>query len=182
MKCDRCENEATVHEVTIHKGKKLEKHLCESCALEDGIAVQGSNIPLGLLGTLAGASSTPADAAAAKTTSCGQCGMTYAEFRQHGLLGCPDCYHAFEAQLVPLLERAQEGAAEHIGKTPKRSVGALRRQREISILRKRLADALAAEQYEQAARLRDELHQAGVDITGPRRAAVKPDPGGSISA
>lgn len=181
MKCDRCDNEATVHEVTISKGKKLEKHLCESCALEDGIAVQGSSVPLGLLGSLAGASSS-SETAASKATRCGQCGLTYAEFRQHGLLGCPDCYHAFEAQLVPLLERAQEGAAEHVGKTPKRSVGALRRQREITVLRKRLADALAAEQYEQAARLRDELHQAGVDIAGPRRAAVKPDTGGSMSA
>lgn len=166
MKCDRCDNESTVHEVTIHKGKKIEKHLCEKCAQEDGIAVQTHAIPAGLLEqfTIGLTKQTPK---ATRSPACGQCGMTYAEFRQHGLLGCPDCYHAFEKQLVPLLERAQEGASEHFGKVPQRSVGALQRQRRLAVLRKQLADALAAEHYERAAELRDELREAGADITTP---------------
>lgn len=164
MKCDRCDNEATVHEVTIKAGKKVEKHLCEECAQEDGIAVQGGVIPEVLLGHFTVATA-PSKSARSDSPRCGQCGMTYAEFRQQGLLGCPDCYHAFEEQLVPLLERAQEGAAEHIGKTPKRSVGALQRQRKITVLRKQLADALAGERYERAAELRDELRNAGAEVT-----------------
>lgn len=164
MKCDRCDNEATVHEVTIHKGQKVEKHLCEQCAQEDGIAVQSQSIPPSLLQQFTVGIGQQAPKAN-RAPTCGNCGMTYTEFRQHGLLGCPDCYHAFEKQLVPLLERAQEGGTEHIGKTPHRSVGALQRQRKLTVLRKQLADALAAEHYERAAELRDELRDAGVDLS-----------------
>jgi len=169
MKCERCDNEATVHEVTILKGQKVEKHLCESCARDDGIAVQGVSPALqSLTGALASVSG-PGEPEA-KAPACGGCGLTYKEFRHHGLLGCPDCYHAFEALLRPMLERAHEGGAEHVGKAPKRSAGALERQREIALLRKGLAEALAAEQYERAAEFRDRLRDAGVDVAAAREA------------
>jgi protein arginine kinase activator len=166
MKCDNCDNEATVHEVTIHKGHKLEKHLCEQCAQEVGIDTQSEAIPAALLSQfVSGAESKTSPGATSRGKTCGQCGMTYAKFRQHGLLGCAECYEAFEDQLTPLLDRAQEGGAEHLGKTPRRSVGALQHQRQISLLRKQLAEALQTERYERAADLRDELNKAGVDIT-----------------
>lgn len=164
MKCDQCDNEATVHEVTILKGKKVEKHLCEHCAGEEGIAAEGQSIPAALLSQFMVVGG-PKSAAATRSPTCAHCGLSYAEFRQHGVLGCPDCYHAFEKQLLPLIERAQEGGAEHVGKTPKRSVGALQRERRLSILRKQLSDALAAERYERAAELRDELRGAGGDVS-----------------
>jgi protein arginine kinase activator len=37
VKCDQCENEATVHDTTIQKGAVVERHLCESCAREAGL-------------------------------------------------------------------------------------------------------------------------------------------------
>lgn len=163
MKCDLCDNEATVHEVTIQHGQKIEKHLCEKCAVEAGIAIQTQPSAEALLSQfMVGVAhkQTPK----ARSPVCQQCGMSYAQFRQHGLLGCPDCYLTFEKQLVQLLERAQEGGTEHFGKTPHRSVGALRHQRRIMLLRRQLADALEAERYERAAELRDELRGVGVDV------------------
>lgn len=165
MKCDNCDNEATVHEVTIHKGHKVEKHLCEQCARDVGIDSQSEAIPAALLSQfVVGAEAKSSSGGPSRGKACGQCGMTYAKFRQHGLLGCAECYQAFEEQLIPLLDRAQEGGAEHLGKTPRRSVGALQHQRQISLLRKQLAEALQKERYERAADLRDELRDAGVDI------------------
>ena len=32
MKCDQCGQEATVHELRVVNGKKVERHLCEACA------------------------------------------------------------------------------------------------------------------------------------------------------
>lgn len=52
--------------------------------------------------------------------ACPSCGLTYAKFKESGLLGCPDCYAAFEPSLGPLLERAHEGGAHHAGKKPRR--------------------------------------------------------------
>jgi len=73
------------------------------------------------------------------------------------LLGCSQCYAAFEQQLTPLIERAQEGGASHLGKVPK-NVGDMQvRQNKLAALRKQLALALAQEHYEQAATLRDKI-------------------------
>ncbi|MEC9372580.1 MAG: hypothetical protein VYC34_02005, partial [Planctomycetota bacterium] len=110
MKCDRCDNEATVHEVSLHKGKKVEKHLCESCAKEDGIAVQ-THVPINALLSKFVKSAGVLGEGEEATPSCPECGMTFGEFRQHGLLGCPHCYEVFEEQLGPLIERAQEGGS-----------------------------------------------------------------------
>lgn len=163
MKCDNCDNEATVHEVTVRKGKKVEKHLCEQCAKKDGIAVQ-SHAPINaLLSKFVMSSSGQSEEEEGGVASCPMCETTFSEFRQHGLLGCPNCYEAFEDQLGPLIERAQEGATHHIGKTPARSSGAVDRQRVIASLRKQLTEALQTEHYERAAELRDELKRIGND-------------------
>src|ERR1043166_5777332 len=34
MKCEKCELEATVHELRVVNGKRVERHLCEKCARE----------------------------------------------------------------------------------------------------------------------------------------------------
>lgn len=157
MKCDRCDNEATVHEVTLHKGKKVEKHLCEQCARGDGISVQQPAPIHQLLQKFV----VPTAGAAQPRQVCPTCGTAYADFRQHGMLGCPDCYREFEDQLGPLVERAHEGATHHIGKAPKRAAGSLDRQRIVAALRRQLNEAVAAEQYERAAQIRDQLRTAG---------------------
>lgn len=187
MKCDQCNSEATVHELRVVSGKRQERHLCESCARQLGIAVQpGLTVPE-LVEKMLEKSVEPPKVAkpdvAAKPTSCPECGTTYPEFRQSGLLGCPECYKAFEAQLGPLLERAHEGGTHHVGKMPKRALlgeeseqparkpGTLKKPAEsvlggpeqragrISVLRKQLDEAVRTEQYERAAKVRDELRR-----------------------
>src|SRR5690606_37606014 len=127
MKCDQCGQEATVHELRVVNGKKVERHLCEACARKQGIAVQPAlSVPELLEKYIqqAAAASPPVKpahptATPARANVCPRCGTTYMEFRQTGLLGCADCYRAFEAQLGPLLERAHEGGGYHVGKVPK---------------------------------------------------------------
>lgn len=45
VKCDQCDNEATVHDTTIQKGAVVERHLCESCAREAGLMPSGEATP-----------------------------------------------------------------------------------------------------------------------------------------
>lgn len=163
MKCDHCENEATVHEVMVRKGEKVEKHLCEQCAQKEGLASQ-SQQPINALLTKFVVSTASGKAGATRSKSCEGCGMSYADFRQHGLLGCPACYTAFERELGPLLERAQEGASSHAGKTPIRAGATLDRHHVVATLRRQLAEALESEHYEKAAELRDALRTVGADL------------------
>jgi protein arginine kinase activator len=176
-KCDRCSREASVTEVSVRNGQKIEKHLCEQCAREEGIQVQQQHAPINELITKfvmthGEAVVTPAG----KTPSCGSCGLSFAEFRQRGLLGCSDCYKTFEPQLSPLLERAHEGGTHHCGKTPKRAGLSLDRQQRLTMLRKQLSDAIAAEQYEKAANLRDELANVETSIRSVQPASGEGSP------
>ena len=77
--------------------------------------------------------------------ACPGCGLTFARFRQVGTLGCPDCYQAFEPQLAPLIERAQNGATHHSGKTPLRAGSSVDRQMQVKSLVKELDEAVAPE-------------------------------------
>ncbi len=201
MKCDTCDQEATVHEVVRKGGKTVERHLCEQCARKHGIAVQ--HMPINELiqkyvlqqqagGGAPGAEVAPA--VAAKT--CPSCGLAYGEFRQSGLLGCTDCYASFAAALDPLLERAHEGGTRHVGKVPKRlaesasgGVGGRRpgaapvdvlggpneRTERLKVLNKQLDEAVRAEQYERAAAIRDEIRRL-TELEGGKTPPPHPKP------
>ncbi|MBI1370403.1 MAG: hypothetical protein GC162_17340 [Planctomycetes bacterium] len=159
MNCDHCKNPATVHLIEMTKaGQKVEKHLCEEHARQEGIMVKVNQAPINeLLEKFvmkhSGTTVSPT------TLRCDRCGLTYEEFRKTGLLGCADCYTAFGSALMPLLERAHEGAGRHLGKVPAHAGASEVRQQRLRQLREELDRAVAAEQYERAATLRDKLSQ-----------------------
>ena len=155
MKCDLCDNPAVVHEVTVKNGVKKEVHLCQEHAEEAGVAMPTQQ-PINQLLTHFVMSHSRKERSSAQR-SCPTCGITFGQFRQSGTLGCPDCYEAFEKQLAPLIERAQNGATHHRGKTPRRAGVSIDRTHLIRQLTKELDQAVAAEQYERAAKLRDRL-------------------------
>lgn len=176
QKCDRCDKPAVVHEVTVKNGVKAEVHLCHEHALEAGVAMP-THQPINQLLTqfvIAHAGTTRAKARKA----CPGCGLTFAKFRQCGTLGCPECYEAFEEQLTPLIERAQNGATQHRGKTPRRAGPSVDRQVLVQQLVKELDQAVAAEQYERAAKLRDRLRSLD-DESSATSAAEETEEGAS---
>ena len=177
-KCDHCDREATVHEVTVRNGVKIERHLCEECAHASGISIQPQKpidelikhfvVAQGLTPVVPPAAQPP------RASACPTCKTTFAEFKQHGLLGCADCYRAFEGQLLPLLERAHEGGQTHVGKLPTRTMAeasdemareaaarmAEEREQRVRMIRSELDQAVKDERYEMAAKLRDRHHVA----------------------
>ncbi len=158
-KCDQCERPATTHSVEIIKGQKIEKHLCDLHAAEQGLTLKATQQPINeLLDSLVKIHSGNATKPA-KEPVCEHCNTSYKQFREQSLLGCPGCYAAFETQLSSLLERAHEGATHHVGKAPRRAGMSEQRQQQLMHLRKRLGEAVTVEDYELAARLRDEIHK-----------------------
>ncbi|MHC4981642.1 MAG: UvrB/UvrC motif-containing protein [Planctomycetota bacterium] len=155
-KCDRCDKPATVHLTEIINGEKTEKHLCEDCASSEGITIK-ANVPISQL--LEEFVLQTSDEEGISDLKCDVCGMTFAEFRKHGLLGCPNDYNAFERALEPLLNRAQEGAARHVGKVPTRAGTDQKKQNAMLKLRAELKQAIATEDYEKAAALRDKIKE-----------------------
>jgi protein arginine kinase activator len=162
FKCDNCNKPATVHLTEIRQGKKIEKHLCEECAAQsEGLPTAKAHTPINELLTNFVMQHSRQQREAGAT--CPQCGITWAEFRQQGLLGCEHDYDAFERDLTPLIQRAHEGATHHVGKVPLRSGGAARPKRktvDVARLRRELNKAVEAEDYERAAKLRDQIRAA----------------------
>ncbi|MEM9414487.1 MAG: UvrB/UvrC motif-containing protein [Planctomycetota bacterium] len=178
-KCDKCDRPATHHSVEVIKGEKIEMHLCEQHAAEEGFTVSNSHAPINELLThyvkMTGAKG--GQKGTAKTgridRKCPDCGLKFSDFREKSLLGCSGCYTAFKRPLVTLLERAQEGGSQHVGKVPRRSGGGEQRQLLIARMRKRLDHAIAAENYELAAQLRDDI--TGMEVSGGTgNAATRP--------
>ncbi len=160
--CERCNKPATVHMTEISGGKPHDVHLCDACAQEAGY-VQQTHIPINEL--LSQFLKSHAQVADTPTTRCPDCGMSWQEFKDTGLLGCPKDYELFLNQLGGVIERAQNGGTHHTGKTP--TTGARTaapaddpvklRQAELNRLRKELARAVESELYERAAQLRDQI-------------------------
>jgi protein arginine kinase activator len=162
MKCENCGKIATVHLTEIKNGKKIEKHLCEQCAAQsEGLSTKP--MPINELLTNFVMNHTGLATKPQEAMVCPHCGITWSEFRQSGLLGCEHDYPTFEKEMTPLLQRAHEGAAHHVGKVPTRRGGTgvpVKRTLDATKLRKELARAVETEDYEKAAKLRDQIRQA----------------------
>jgi protein arginine kinase activator len=165
-KCDKCARPATHHSVEIIQGQKIEKHLCEQHAAEEGLAIKSINTPINeLLTNFVKVHSATGPEKASQGLACDECGLTFNQFRKDSLLGCPDCYKSFEQPLSTILERAQEGGTHHIGKVPRRAGAGEQRQALLLRMRKQLDNAVIGEDYEQAARLRDDIRKFEGELT-----------------
>ncbi len=162
MECQVCaKRPSAVHVLEVlappKPGEPFEvraKHVCESCAaVLDLPNAPIAKKPLVDIGILLQSAQRAAQEGAQR---CPDCGMTLAEFRSKGRLGCPRDYEIFGMHLEPLLLRIHN-ASTHRGRTPGMPQAELERSRTIDELRTRLATAIREEAYEDAARLRDEL-------------------------
>lgn len=181
MLCEVCqEREATVHYTKVVNNQKTEYHLCEQCARDKGHELDFSlgfdpgfsihNLLAGLLNMGSGPSQQ-AEAALFTDNRCPSCGLSYKDFRQSGRLGCADCYAAFERQLEPLVRRIQ-GTGNHGGKVPERQGGSLKLERKIEHMSRRLELVVEREEFEEAARLRDELRELRRQLAKERGGGV----------
>ena len=155
MRCQLCDKPATVHLTEIVSGQKSERHLCEQCARKEHVTIKAQPGVSELLANLLAAQE---GVEAAGDLRCPNCDLTWGEFRKEGLLGCPNDYEAFGEALRNLLERSQEGAAVHRGRVPKGASGG-RFASKVKLLRLRqdLKRAVAEEDYEAAAQIRDAI-------------------------
>jgi len=156
--CQSCgKREAKIHFTEIRDGKKTELHICEQCAHQKNIALAFPAILGSLMKPEAGGGG-PREAEAVPG-ACPSCGLTYADFKAKGRLGCARCYEVFAPVLVPLLEKVH-GKSQHVGRVPERMRRELESRRKVKSLEDELKRAIEAEDYEKAARIRDRIREA----------------------
>lgn len=158
--CDHCgKNEATIFLTQIEKNETRKRRLCDGCAATLGFAqgVGGAAAPLADFLAQMGKPSAPESFPVAGT--CPSCGLTLADFKRTGRLGCARCWSAFEGSLRGLL-RKLHGGTQHTGKVylPPDPSEADRAAR-VSALRRSLQRAVESEDFERAASLRDQIRR-----------------------
>ncbi len=154
MMCESCgQKPATVHLTQMLNSEVKKLHLCETCAVEHGLDVSGAvsitDVLLGLGGSREGEEQPD--------KVCSHCRMSLDDFRKSSRLGCRYCYEAFAAELEPLLEAMHRGL-QHVGKQPSGTVATVPPTVvTLAELRQELQEAVRAENYEAAARIRDSI-------------------------
>jgi protein arginine kinase activator len=171
MQCERCnKKKATVFYRESLNGRVKSLRLCGDCAdyLERAGELEDMSIPLlgfrcAPWGTEEGIGNLPFRRICAQPThgtvkKCPLCGALFGEIAEAGLLGCPNCYTAFSEELNHVI-RSTHGPLAHRGRISAGQRARMERTARLESLRRKLADAVAAEEYEAAATLRDEIRR-----------------------
>ncbi len=155
MQCEICEsNEANVHLKQVCNGMVREVHVCQECAAKHGFDAQSQ---LSLTDFLFGVAGTQQDLLLPGSgKSCPVCHSRWNDFKKTTRLGCSTCYETFSEDLEPVLASMHK-KDQHIGKAPAGRAACM----EAAALRKALGEAVAAQNFEEAARLRDRIREAG---------------------
>lgn len=168
MICNVCgKNEATIHLTEIVNNQAMEIHLCEGCAKEKGTDLKGPFSFKDLLTGLADFGQALSQTEA-EEMKCPACGLTYKAFGKGGRLGCSECYRSFAKLLLPLIKRVQ-GSTQHVGKKPEKLSPAVKSQVELRNLQDELQRAIQVEDFERAAKLRDEIKTLTEKPKSPRK-------------
>lgn len=133
MLCDKCGKEnATIHFTEIVNGVKSESNLCASCANSENLFTTYKE-PFSFL--------VRTDKASGGI--CPSCNTRWAQFNKTGLLGCSECYNAFEELLTPIMREIHGASMQPV----------------MDDLHAQLAAAIESEDYESAAKLRDQIRE-----------------------
>lgn len=163
MLCDICgKNPATVHLTEIIDEQMNELHLCEDCAREKSAAMEQQFGLSDLLAGMADFQKPLVSEEESLSAKCPVCGLTYADFKKIGRLGCAECYNTFRKFLAPLLKRIH-GSSQHVGKAPSKIAkvaGRVSKKKiDVADLKGQLQKAIQSEAFEEAARLRDQIKE-----------------------
>lgn len=161
MLCNVCkQNEAKVHLTKIVGDKMQKVDLCDECSKEKGVE---DPLQFSLADTLLGqllSPGTPAtaepEAPAEPVLKCPTCGYTQADFKKAGRFGCAECYSTFSDGLGAMLKTMHRGT-RHTGKVPAALQQSRAEAQKAKLLQKKLEKAIAEENFEEAAQLRDEI-------------------------
>ena len=162
MLCQKCGiKSAVVHYKKTINNNSAQVHLCENCA--------------GINTLMSGFLSGMNPQSTRQVVKCDFCGLTQNDISSIGKAGCANCYTVFREYLIPIIRRIH-GTDTHAGKKPKphaeESPTAISTEEptttdimiidsskdsELETLEKAMRQAVLDENYEEAAKLRDQI-------------------------
>lgn len=163
MLCQRCKkNEAKIHLVKMVNSKKSEVWLCEECARalsNNSFFTMISQGDMNSLEKMIGEYFGEEQNVEVKVDIiCKNCGTTYSQYKESGVLGCPECYESFKEYLSPVIEQIH-GRYEYKGKVPPKKLKEESVTDTLKSLKLELQKCIIKEEYEKAAVIRDKINE-----------------------
>ena len=169
MLCEECKTNEAHYAISVMVGDQVTiRHLCEGCASRMHMNLTGGNIR-SLLNPILSAITAPTDqeetVSPENDVICARCGTSLSAFQKSGRLGCPGCYDAFREQLQPMLQQIH-GRVQHAGRQPLTTEDAQRTRTRREAITRQMEQAIALEDFETAAVLRDQLRAISAACQG----------------
>ena len=160
--CEECKTNEASYTISVMVGGEITtRHLCGDCMAKMNMDIASGNIKSLLSTILSAITGDTAPGSAEKDVTCPRCGMTLSEFTRTGHLGCPKCYEAFREQLQPMLLQIH-GRVQHAGRQPLSTAEEQRKRSATEQLQRQMEQAVALEDFEMAAKLRDQIRALSV--------------------
>lgn len=159
MICQHCQKHpATTHIKRTVNGKTTEMYVCSECAAKQGLDMFSGSAAMDVGNLFGGLFAAPSLRDPDERERCTSCQKSFREIVQSGIVGCPDCYIQFYERLQPSIQRIH-GKTTHVGKIAACGSPQIRKKRELAHLKEELTKALALQEYERCAQLRDQIKE-----------------------
>lgn len=157
MLCEECKQNEASYTVSVMMGDEVStRHLCGDCMDKMNSSIASGDMKSLLSSILSAITGKDTSDAPQKEIICPRCHTSLSQFTRTGRLGCPACYEAFHEQLQPMLLQIH-GRVQHAGRKPLRTAAAQRNRSRQENLSRQMEQAVAVEDFETAARIRDQL-------------------------
>lgn len=158
-----CNEKATIFYTQIVQGQMKKVCLCEECANEQGI-MNPEGFSLADIIMKAQPQQAQLVTEMNPSTQCDHCGFTLQDLRKVGRLGCSHCYVVFRGEILPMLDKMHKGAT-HVGRAPEGMLKVKQVEKNLADQKQELELAIKAENFEEAARLRDAIKTLETELT-----------------
>jgi len=161
MLCSKCKkNPASVFYKQVVNGTVREAALCSECAsaMNLGInkAASAFSLPFSDGSLISGLFGDAPVRSSVQRKVCPLCGSAFSDIAHSGKVGCAKCYETFRNELMPTVTGIH-GRSKHTGRCPKDHKAKAEKRNRLDELNAELNAAVQSEEYEKAAKLRDEI-------------------------
>ena len=169
MLCDKCKTkEAIYHSTLIVNGESKSTHLCEKCAEMEGVFNKKSIFEESVFDRFRSFTNFLGfDDFEDKV--CPNCNWTLRQFKNKGVLGCSNCYDAFEAEVEDIIKRIQpyaENKLDNIEFNVESKQQNLTKEQKLIQLKSDLQKAIKEERYEDAGVINKEIKKLTKELDG----------------
>ena len=154
MICDMCKlNEAKISVEQVADGVTKNIYLCPACSQRLGFGMFSKTIDISITKILEANDNDDGR----KSDQCPVCGLSFREIESKKMMGCPECFSFFKAEIMEILGKKKKNLKYSGFITDEQSSETFFETHSSEELHEELKKAVETEDYERAAALRDEI-------------------------